>query len=879
MTSPSDTPTNERDADILIRASAAYVKVVADPGAGGPEAMAVVAEARRAGSPEALVAALRAEAWYHRTRLDGARAKRLLDQAVRIARREGLAERLGEVLVSRGAVSHELGRPAAAQRDFDAAAGLVRGGMVAELAAQQGALHLNQGRLAEAATIYRRVLATPGVPRDVRAKVANNLGVLEAQRGRPQVALGWLDQAAEAAAGVVPTYAAVIAESRAATTVQAGRLTEGLALFGEAARLWEAAGLPLGELHVEHADALVELRLLPEAQEQSRLAVRLLDMAGMPLMAAEAQLRAAQLTLLRGDTGPAAELAEQVAARFRRQRRASWAARADLVAIEARLRAEQSRPADVAAGRRAAAVLRRAGMPAAVHAALVAGQVAAAAGRPAAAAESWAAALELSRGAPVLVRLRGRVAAALAGRLAGDDAAVLRHSRAGLADLARHRSALPSYELRALASGQGVELGRLGLAALVRTGSPAQVLDWMERTRAAAVSAVEPGPVAAAVELDAELATMRTAYAELRAHERTGPVGRGRGAELAGRQAELEARIRQSSWLRPAARAAGRSRLSLSGLRAALGGRLLVEYDVLDGDVLAAVVEPARTRLVRLGPLAAVRFEVSALLFALRRLARGSTRAALPAARAGLARLAALLLDPLRLPEHPGLVVVPVGELQRVPWSALHRVPLSIAPAAAMWEDSARRLAPGGGVVLVAGPEVPGGAAEIAELATLHQGARVLRPPESTAPAVTAALSGAGLAHLACHGRVRQDNPIFSSLLLSDGPLTVHELDLRGAAPHRIVLAACESGSEVGYAGNETLGFVSSLLARGSAGLVASAVVVPDWDVVPLMRSLHEAVLRGSSLAEALFAARSRLDPADPRSFVSWCAFNAFGAA
>ncbi|HEY6744152.1 MAG TPA: CHAT domain-containing protein, partial [Mycobacteriales bacterium] len=502
---------------------------------------------------------------------------------------------------------------------------------------------------------------------------------------------------------------------------------------------------------------------------------------------------------------------------------------------------------------------------------------------------------ELSRRAPVLVRLRGRVAGALAGRLAGDDAAVLRHSRAGLADLARHRSSLASYELRVLASGQGVELGRLGLAALVRGGTPAQVLDWMERTRAAAAAAVSPAsavspapdvPAAggagespaggAGTELDAELAAMRAAAAEVRA----APGGR-RQAELTARQAELEARIRQSSWLRTAARPAPPPRLSLASLREALGDRVLVEYDVLDGDVIAAVVSPGRTRLARLGPLAAVTFEISALLFALRRLARGtgSTAAALSTARAGLDRLAALLLGPLDLPPHPGLVVVPVGVLQRVPWSALHPVPVSIAPAAAMWERSARSVPPGGDVVLVAGPDVPGGSAEIAALAGLHPAAMVLRPPDSTAGAVVSALSRASLAHLACHGRVRQDNPIFSSLLLADGPLTVHELELRGLAPYRIVLAACESGSEVGYLGNETLGFVSALLARGSAGLVASAIVVPDWDVVPLMRSLHESVLQGASLATALFAARAELDVADPRAFVSWCAFNAFGAA
>lgn len=75
------------------------------------------------------------------------------------------------------------------------------------------------------------------------------------------------------------------------------------------------------------------------------------------------------------------------------------------------------------------------------------------------------------------------------------------------------------------------------------------------------------------------------------------------------------------------------------------------------------------------------------------------------------------------------------------------------------------------------------------------------------------------------------------------------------------------------------LGFVGTLLARGTAGLLASAVVVPDWDVVPLMRSVHDGVARGATLAEALHAARATVDPQDPADFVSWCAFTAFGAA
>ena len=182
-------------------------------------------------------------------------------------------------------------------------------------------------------------------------------------------------------------------------------------------------------------------------------------------------------------------------------------------------------------------------------------------------------------------------------------------------------------------------------------------------------------------------------------------------------------------------------------------------------------------------------------------------------------------------------------------------------------------------MVLVAGPGLPGAVEEVRALAGVHDGAAVLLPPHSTVAAATSALRGASLAHLSCHGRLRVDNPMFSALSMQDGSLTVHELVARGDAPHRVVLAACESGVGVGYDGNEVLGFVTALMARGTAGLVASALVVPDLDTVPLMRSLHEQVERGATLAQALHRARAGLDRQDPGAFVDWCAWNAFGAA
>jgi tetratricopeptide (TPR) repeat protein len=870
---------NEPNRDLLIRAAEAYKGVVADPGEFGPVAASLVAEARRAGDSEALVLALRAEAWSERARLGNTRAKELLDEAVRVARRHRLNGPLGEVLVTRAAVNLELGHVAAAQHDLDRAEPLLRERGVAELGLLQAALLHNLGRLSDAAAVYRRALATPDCPVDVKAKVANNLALVESQRGHYRAALAHLDEAAKAAAEVGPALVAIVAQSRAWVTVQSGRLTESLGLFDEAARRYEVAGLPLGEHYIEYTDALVDLRLLPEASAMAKRAVELFEAHGILLMAAEAQLRAARLALLTGDEQGAAD-AERAARSFRRQRRTAWAAMADVLAVEVRARNGQVSVTQLRVARRAAVTLERLGIrSSAVEAYVAAGRLAVGLGRRGPALISLGRAQALARNAPVLVRLKGHVASALAARLGGHDQSVVQRCHAGLTDLARHRAAFASMELRALASGHGVELGRLGLDALVRAGQAARVLDWMERTRAAALFTVEP---AATEGLEDELAALQVVEAELAQARRESGA---EPPELLARQTAIESRLRRATWMRQASGDMKGAVLPPAELRRLLEGHVLVEFGSLDGQLFATVLEARRTRLVRLGPLEAVRFEANQLLFALRRLTRPALTPASPAgARASadlsLSRLTELLLRPLELPDDAPLVVIPSGTMQRLPWSALHPAPVSIAPSASFWARARqRRWGSGGEVVLIAGPELPGAVNEIQALGELHDRATVLLPPDSTVNAATKALDGASLAHLACHGRLRSDNPTFSSLLLSDGSMTVQELDLRGIAPHRLILAACDSAAGVSLEGDELLGFVSALIARGTAGIIASAVMVPDLEAVPFMRTLHEFVVRGATLAEALHAARATIDQTDPRSFVNWCAFTAFGAA
>ncbi len=872
------TRTAQPSADELTqRARQLYRDVAADPASFGPSASGLVELARSVDAPEALVHALRAQAWFERSQLDNERAKALLDEAARTARRHRLDEDLSDVLTTRAAVNLELGRLIPAQRDLDSAERLDRRHGHGERAFQQAVLYHNLGRLAAADALYAGVLGDGDTSTVLRTKTANNYAILLVQQGRTEAADRMIDRGRALADGAGPHLVAAVASTRAWVSTQQGRLTRGLDEFAEAARLYTAAGLPLAEHYLEYVDALTDLRLLPEAYDVATRAAEELTRHKVQLMAGEGLLRVARLASLLDDHVAAMTAAQTARDRFTAQHRMSWRARADVIIADVHVRVGTADPATLAQVRRAAATLDRLGLVAdAIDAHLTAGRTALLLNRRLAAAHNLRRAADLAIGAPVLPRLKGHLAAALL----ATDRDRLRHCQAGLRDLARHRAAFASLEVRVRASGHGAELGRLGLRELVRHGTPAQVLAWMERTRAAALIGVEP---VGEPGIDDELAELRSVQVELVGAQETDPEG---AAALVERQRRIEERIRRLTWSgeSTAAGANGAGAMSPGELRRSLDGRVLVEYEVLDGSVVAVVLDPRRSTVVRLGALSDVRGEVEKVLFGLRRLARArGTGPARQAARSGvehcLRNLRRLLIEPLPLPVDAPVVVSPTGALRRVPWSALHGGPVFVVPAASFWRRTARPDRRGGRVLLVAGPGLPGATLEVEQLRELHVEPTVLMPPESTIDAVLPELAAADLAHMACHGRLRTDNPAFSSLQLQDGLLTLHELDLRRVAPRRMVLATCESAVGTAYEGNEVLGFVSALMARGTDGLVASLVVIPDAASVALMNELHRRVRAGDNLGQALFRARAALDPDDSHQFVNWCAFNAYGAA
>ncbi|HEY1673940.1 MAG TPA: CHAT domain-containing tetratricopeptide repeat protein [Streptosporangiaceae bacterium] len=836
----------------------------------------MIAQARAAHDTEALVVALRAQAWAQHVVLDNQGAKKTLDLAARLARREGLGHRLGDVLVTRAVALHELGRRAAARRDLDRAELLVRDERRPEIGLQQALLEHNAGRNRDAAALYQRVLADPLCPPDVWIKAANNLSVAYTELGRPQAALDLLEQAAARAREQSPLLVAIVTNSQAWSSFHAGEVVASLRLFEQAAGLYVAAGMPLGEHYLDYADVLVDLRLLDEALTVARSAADEFESHGARLMAAQARLRCAQLALLLGDREVAGTDAGAALAEFRRQRRTAWTARATVVAVEVAAAGSERQPDEVYRLGRAAGMLQRHGLrPEAVGAHLAAGRAALAAAETRTARQHFRSAGELARGQALLVRLRGRLAQALDASTSPQPGPVLRHCRTGLTDLARHRAALPSMELRMLASGHGAELGELGLRELRRGAPAARVFTWMELTRAASLLSVEP-PVAAVQE---DLNALRVLDQELRTARREADQA---PAELLARRARLETRIRRAAWTGPQSRSAQAELAGSGELRSLLGGRYLAEYATAGDQLVAVVIGPHGTRLVELGPAQPVYQATDLLLFSLRRLLRrGHNAQARESAEFYRAALRRALVTPLGVGDGDPLVIVPSGRLHRVPWPGLHPAETCVVPSATFWARSRRAARPAnaGRLALVAGPDLPGALAEVQEIHRTRREAGLLLPPDSSVQATLKLISGVDLAHLACHGLFRSDNPLFSSLLLSDGPLTLYEVLNAGGVPRRVVLAACDVGAEYRYAGGEVLGFVSALMARGTAGVVTSAIPLPDGASVPLMTSLHRKVTAGASMAQALWEARTTADLERAEDYVAWSGVTAYGAA
>ncbi|MEJ3743187.1 CHAT domain-containing protein [Actinomycetes bacterium KLBMP 9797] len=796
--------------------------------------------AERAGSPDA--AALSRMSLGYALASNGRNVAALRAVSAALARLSGLDA--GRARMQRGVVLHYCGRHEEAARDYGAAV---------EIAQQEGDLLLE-------------------------ARARNNRGVMQTHRGSAR-ALDDLERSAAIFHGLgLPLAAADVRWNMGIAAARRGAAAEALRIFAAADQEYRQLAVPRPGLQLNRLELLLSIPLIDEAAAVAAAAVAEFDRRQLRSDLAEALLGQARVALLADDLDRATTSAGRARRLFRRQGRHAWALLARSVELHADFRRGARSRRQLSAMVRTADELQAAGWPGPalttrIEAARVAGDL----GRTDVARDLLRAAGRARRGGTAGRRAQGWYATALLHRLDGDDRAARTALRRGLVVMDAHRALLGATELRASSGAQGQDLALEGLRIALGTGRPALVLAWAERRRATALRMTPVSPPRDPALADA-LAELRGLNA---ATERA--VLAGRGAPRLRRQAHLEQQIRELTRRADGGGAVLRPP-SARQLAGALDDRVLVELVAHNGQLRAVVVRDGRATLHDVGQLRDALHQLRLQHFALRRLVvRGDSDAARAAAAHAAATLDQQLLAPIRhrLGTRP-LVVVPVGELHALAWSALPTCvgrPVTVAPSAAAWLRAARRPVAGGVTVLAAGPRLPEAEREVAALAAAQPDAALLTDDKATVDAVLTAMNGARLAHLAAHGTFRSDNPLLSTIELADGPLTAYELERLTAPPGCVVLSACESGLSAVHPGDELMGLSTVLLGAGTRSLIVSLLPVPADRTTELMLLLHARMRAGDGPAPALAAAQVALaHDQDGVSQATAAAFTCLGA-
>jgi tetratricopeptide (TPR) repeat protein len=807
-----------------------------------------------------------------------------LRRALRSARAAGQSQRQADVQASLGLTMVLAGSTARGLAHLNSAALTARGVLAGRILMRRGDALSLCGQQDEALSELNQAVAILHRHKDylweARARVLRGLILFELGRVQRADADFAVAEQQYKVAGQEWEYATA-RQDRGLVAAAAGRVPEALEFLAEAGRCYDRLGTPMPELTIDKCAVLLAAGLAADAWAETDTAVQNAGRAVRQTMKfAELLYASATAALAAGDPSAARARAEEASRLFCRHRRDGWSARARLVMAQARRAGGET---GTGLYRLACSVARqlddlRADESTAAY--LLAGQLAQEQNSAARAEEHLTAAARPRRTGPAQARSQAWLAQALLWQLRGREREMLSACRRGLAVLAEQQQLLGASELRAAVTTHGRELAAIGQRAALSRGSGRQLLEWSERWRAT-VHATRPARLPRDGELARELSALREVSRRLDLDLAEGS----QAPALRRERARLESSVRARILCTPGVAGDRAEPFTVPALLAALGSGVLVELVSLDGALHAVTARRSGVRVHTVGSTADAAREVDFARFLLRRLADGR-----PVTDPGcaLADAGSLLQEALLGPATGNLgtgfvVVVPPGSLNAIPWGllpALRDRAVSISPSAAAWLRARSVPEPANQeVTLVGGPDLAGAPAELAWLTELYPKATVLAEGTATADRVLDGLDGSWLAHIAAHGTFRADNPLFSSLQLDDGPLTVYDLEGMERAPHRLVLSACDSARGAPTGADELLGLASSLMPMGTAGIVASVVLVSDQLTPQVMESLHGSVASGAGFPAALCQARAdAAATGDPVALATACSFVALGA-
>ena len=811
---------------------------------------------------------------------------RELRQALRQARRTGSAEREAEVLACLGVTLVYAGRTAAGLAAIEAAVRRSDGVVAARVRNRRAVVFWALGRFPAALEDARHAVA-------VLRRAGDTLWTARALNNRAGIylRLGSTSRADADYVSAIRLYSTTGQElealapmlNRALVAFASGDLPAALARLDAATLSYQRLKVPAMPLRVDRCAVLLAAGLVGDALAEAEAALREIEeIHGRLTYKPELLLMAANCALAATQPRAALDWAQAAHRMFRSQRSVWRQPHAARVLVQARYEVGPVSAPLLREANRSAARLDALGSSDAAQAHLLAGRIALDLGRRDDAERHLAALARTRRRGPALSRVTGWLGEALRAEAAGRPGRMLAACRRGLDVLDEYRLALGASELRAQATVHGAELAALAQRHAAQARRPRLLLTWSERWRATAY-AVPPVRPSADAGLNAGLAALRSVTKGLDQARSQGMPS----ASLQKEQQRLETEVRAS-----ALRARGngpwtRAPFSPADLLDELGPAQLIEIVDVDGDLYVLACGSGRIRQFAAGRADDAVKAADFARFALRRLARarpGDDPASQLAIldKAGPALQQALLGPAARHLGDGPVVIVPTGKLHPIPWAILPALKdriISVAPSASAWMRARRAPEPGHRhVTLARGPGLASDGAEVPLVARLYDDVTVLEDTAATADKVLAALDGAWLAHIAAHGIFRADSPLFSSLRMHDGPLTVYDFECLNRAPYRMVLSSCDSGVLAPAGANELLGLVSSLLPLGTAGVLAAIVPLNDRALVPLMVDLHCNLRAGQTLAESLYSVRLGLAD-DPVQHATAASLVALGAA
>ncbi len=730
----------------------------------------------------------------------------------------------------------------------------------------RGVLHMGAGRLraarrdTEAAEAAAREAGRSGVVLMAR----HNLGYVTFLAGDLPGAL----RAMSAAASLEPETAhGVQAMDRAKVLLAAGLHAEAAEFVADAQKSFRAnrAMLDLAEAHLVDS----ELRLLTRETADARIAAR----------------RAAAIYAGRGNV-PAMLTARLLEMRAGTQLRLAGEVAADSSSARSANSVRPLRQAanDAANAALLAAELSRAGLTDQARTAdLMCAEALLDAGDPRGAAEAAIRAGIDVRQASLATRMHTRLVAGRVNFANGRRAAGLSEIRRGLDDLADFQARFGSQDLQSAAAIHGRELARLGLRTATATGTPAAILQWLERARAATTRLPAVRPPADPVLAD-ELGALRVADEQARAALLAGK----RDPAADKRVAELRRRVRARSWTVSGSGRADRPP-TLAAVQRLLAGRRpdagVVALFISGGKIHALVITATRSKHLVLAQRDAVegyrhRLQGDLDLLADERIPARLASVAAGSMRNSLNRMAEVFAPVVDELGTGPVLIAAVGPLATVPWLLLPGLegrPVTVSSSVTRSVSglgTPTQCAADNGVLVVAGPEVTNGDKEACAIAALHAGSVLMTGEQATGRAVLAAIPQGGLVHIAAHGHHEVGNPLFSGVKLADGLLFGYDFAPNPTLPGQVVLSSCDVGQTDERPGGEPLGLVAALVRSGVPTVITGTSRIADVVAEATMVGYHEALLSGSgpaqSLADAVAAASAQTGLPAP--------FSCFGA-